>query len=437
MVRLNKAMGAVAVAAMALSLGACGTTAGGGSGADDEVVNLTLWSWDPVLPHAVKAWNKSHPNIQIKLVNAGSGNDEYVALGNAISAGSGAPDLVMLNADAMPQFAIQGALEELDQFGAKDVLDGLTMGAQSAAVFNDKMYIMPMGTGPMALFYNKELFDKAGVTEPPKTWDDYIVAAQKIHALGDDVYITNDSPDAGFINSLIWQAGGKPFKVDGEHVTINLKGDKNVNKVADMWQSLLADGLVDTTTKSWTDDWYRGMNSGRIASLLIGAWMPVNLKTNVPDGNGKWRVAEIPMWDPSDPVSTENGGGGLSIVKGTKHPKEAYEFAKYISVGEGAKVRVENGDFPNSTAELEEAPFLDKTDDYFGGQKINEVFAASAGHVKERYQYLPYQVYAGTIYPDKVGKGYSDPSAQTLQQGLDAWQDDLVTYGKEQGYTVN
>ena len=141
MARMNKAIGTIAVTAMALSLGACGATANSGGESNSDVVKLTLWSWDPVLPHAVKAWNKSHPKVQVKLVNAGSGNDEYVALSNAISAGNGAPDMVMLNADAMPQFAIQGALEELDQYGAKDVLDGLTVGAQSAAVFNDKMYI--------------------------------------------------------------------------------------------------------------------------------------------------------------------------------------------------------------------------------------------------------------------------------------------------------
>ncbi len=55
--------------------------------------------------------------------------------------------------------------------------------------------------------------------------------------------------------------------------------------------------------------------------------------------------------------------------------------------------------------------------------------------VSTGWQYLPYEVYANSIFGDTVGKSYVGKS--DLNAGLKAWQDALVTYGKQQGFTVN
>ncbi len=72
----------------------------------------------------------------------------------------------------------------------------------------DGIYGLPMDSGPMALFYNTTVFEKYGVSVPPTTWDEYLTAARALHAADPDVYITNDTGDAGFTTSMIWQAGG-------------------------------------------------------------------------------------------------------------------------------------------------------------------------------------------------------------------------------------
>ncbi|NUR72349.1 MAG: sugar ABC transporter substrate-binding protein, partial [Hamadaea sp.] len=72
---------------------------------------------------------------------------------------------------------------------------------------------------------------------------------------------------------------------------------------------------------------------------------------------------------------------------------------------------------------------------YFGGQKVNEVLAQAASGVVTGWSYLPFQVYANSIFNDTVGKAYV--SNTTLADGLKAWQDASVKYGKEQGFTVN
>lgn len=435
--KMRKAVAVISALAASISLAACGS--GGDQNADSGKVTLTLWSWDPVVPYAVKQWNKDNPNIQIKTVNAGSGSDEYTAFGNALQAGKGKPDLILMNADAVPQFAMQDALVDLTPYGADKILKDLTTGAKNDVLFNDKMYIFPLGTAPMAMYYDTEVLQKAGVDGAQiKTWDDYYEAAKKVRSVGSDYYIASDAgDDATFLQQMIWAAGGQPFKVDGDSITINLTNNPEVKKVVDYWQRMLDEGLIDTHTKAWTDDWFRGMNTGKISTLITGSWMPINFKNNVPDGKGKWAVAPMPSWDASTPTSAEAGGGGIGIVKGTKYEKQAVKFLNYISIGKGSDIREQNGDFPNSVSKLTNEEWLNRKDEYFMDQPINQIFAQSAKDVKTTYQWLPYQVHASSIFADDVGKAYSDPNSATIMDGMKAWQDKLVAYGKDQGYKVN
>ncbi|RSX51381.1 ABC transporter substrate-binding protein [Bifidobacterium goeldii] len=433
---MKKLAAAGLAAATLMSVAACGSTtaSNGGSSSGSEKTTITVWAWEPLIEKTVAGFEKENPNIKVKVVNAGTNNDEYTALSNAVNAGSGAPDLVQLDFNAVPQFAYSGALEDMSQYGGDKVLSKFTAGAQSGATVDGKMYGMPMGTGPMALFYNKDVFDKAGVTEAPKTWDEYYEAAKKIHALGSDYYITSDTGDAGFAMSMIWLAGGQPFKVDGENVTINLTGDSGVKAFAEFWQKMIDEDLIDTKTAGWSDEWYKSLNNGHIASLITGAWMPITLENSVADAAGKYRVANTPTPN-GEEVNSENGGGALAIVKGSKNAEAAYKFAEYVGIGGGNKTFTEGGSFPPDTATLEDSSFTDKTSDYFGGQKANEVLAKAAEDVKESFTFLPFQVYGNSIYADTVGKAFSGNG--TMMEGFAAWQKQLVEYGNGQGFKVN
>src|SRR5438093_781089 len=97
---------AVALAAtLALGLAGCasgssgGTPPAGGGSADavDAALrqggSITYWSWTPQAEEQVAAFQKAYPNVKVSYVNAGTGNDHYTKLQNAIKAGSGAPDV--------------------------------------------------------------------------------------------------------------------------------------------------------------------------------------------------------------------------------------------------------------------------------------------------------------------------------------------------------
>jgi len=434
---------AAILATAVLALTACGSdssdddTSNAGSPTDVQAAldaggKVTVWAWEPTIKDVVTAFEAKYPKVDVELVNAGTGNDQYTALQNAITAGSGVPDVAHIEYYALPQFALAKSLADLRPYGAGDLNGVFTPGPWAGVHAGEGIYGLPMDSGPMALFYNEEVFEKYDVAIPT-TWTEYVDAARKLHAADPKVYITNDTGDAGFTTSLIWQAGGRPYKVDGTNVSINFT-DPGSTQFADTWQTLIDEKLI-APVNSWSDGWYKGLGDGTIATLAIGAWMPANLESGVAAAKGKWRVAPLPQWQAGAKTSAENGGSALSVMEASQNKALAYAFVDYANRGEGAKIRIDGGAFPATVVDLQSPEFLGKTFDYFGGQKANEVLAASAQSVAEGWTYLPFQVYANSIFNDTVGKAYV--SSTKLKEGLAAWQDASRKYGTEQGFTVS
>ncbi|MDF2990958.1 MAG: ABC-type sugar transport system, periplasmic component [Microbacterium sp.] len=437
------ALAATALAAGALTACSGGNANGGGAGGSADDIEkaleaggeITYWSWTPSAQAQVDAFQKKYPNVKVNYVNAGTNKDEYAKLQNAIKAGSGAPDVVQIEYYAFPQFALSDSLLDLSSYGFADLKDDYSPGTWGSVDFDGKVYGLPQDSGPMALFYNKAVFDQYGITVPT-TWDEYLAAAEKLHAADPTKYITADTGDAGFTTSMIWQAGGTPFTTSGDagtDVKIDLQ-DAGSKTFADNWNRLIEGGLI-SDTPSWSDEWFKGLGDGSIASLVIGAWMPGVLESSVPDGAGKWAVAPIPTYD-GKAVTSENGGGGQAVTKQSKNPALAAGFLKWLNNDEESlKIFAESGGFPSTTAQLSDPAFVDKASDYFGGQKINEVLTQASSEVREGWSYLPFQVYANSIFNDTVGQAYSTKG--DLNAGLSAWQDQLVQYGNDQGFSVN
>lgn len=427
-----------AAIAAALSLAACGTSSTG-EATSDNPVEITWWGWTDTPRKQAKKFMKTHPNIKVKVVNAGTGNDQYTAINNAIAAGSGVPDLATIEYYALPQFAYSDKLIDLTKFGADKYAKDYTPGTWSSVNVNGGIYGLPTDSGPMALFYNKEAFEKAGVTEVPTTWDEYYEAAKKIRATG--AYITSDTGDAGFYDSMVWQASGKPYNVskDGKTVTLNLTGDKGAKTFAAFWQKMIDEDLIDTKTQGWSDDWYRGLGDGSIASLFSGAWMTGNLAIGAPAAAGKWRVAQMPTPEAGSTANAENGGSSVAIFDNgdDAKAKAAWEFLDWMNHSEeGTEYGVSLGIFPARTSVLESEEFLNVKNEYCGGQEINKELTKAANNVLPGWKFLPFEVYARNIFTDTVGKAFTSNSTTTISAGVKTWQENLTSYAKEQGFAV-
>lgn len=396
---------------------------------------LNFWTWVPDIKNEVAAFEKKYPAIDVKVQNVGQGQDHYAKVRAAISAGKGAPDVIQLEYPYISSFQLSDDLLDLRPY-VGDALDDKFVDWVWNQVTRDNVILaVPQDTGPMGNLYRSDILEKAGLTESPTTWDDYATAAKTVKS-STGAYITDLPPNnAGAFIGLLWQAGVKPFSFDGSKtVGVDLDSAK-AKAVADYWQKLIQDDLV-AVDPNFTDSWYQGLSNGKYAGWLTAAWGPVFLQGTASDTAGLWRAAPLPQYAAGEEVSANLGGSSDAVLKGSKNPIAAAKLAEFINTDSRttSQFNTEQSLFPASTDLLESADFLAVESPFYGGQKVNALFADVSDTVDAEFEWLPFQDYVASSFNETLGKAIADKG--DLSAGLTAWEADIKKYAKDQGFTV-
>lgn len=422
--------------AAVLGLGACspggsGTTAASTAGSAPAAgpVTLKFWSWVPGIEKAVEQWNSENPDIQVDLNRIPASDSAKIPA--AVDAGTG-PDIAQFSQHALPDYVINKQALDITQYVAS-TKDLYTPSSWKAVDFGGKIYGVPQDSGPGALMYRKDIFEKHGI-EVPKTWDDYIAAAKKLHEADPSVYIGQFSPNepAGLFYPDMVQAGGSWFGTQDNAWTVQVNNEAS-KRVAERYQTLLDQKLLKVE-QMWTPEYWADVNAGKIASINLAAWFPAVLESNAKGLEGKWAVAPSPS-DKGDGTSGDGGGAVLAVMKTSKNPEAATKFITWLnSSKDGVKHLIEEGGiFPSSKAGLE-SEALKKPNAYFGGQVINEVFVKAASKVPTTNVEGPgFQATSATLTDEfaKVAAG-----SQTFVQALDNTQAATAKRLQSQGLNV-
>ena len=120
----------------------------------------------------------------------------------------------------------------------------------------------------------------------------------------------------------------------------------------------------------------------------------------------------------------------------TKNPIAAYELAKFINLDEESamKLATEQFLFPPQVSVLEDPAFADQESEFYGGQQVNKLFAEISTTVDTDFQWLPFMDYVYSTYEETMGTVIA--AKGNISDALDTWQDQLVTYAEDQGFTV-
>ena len=325
-----------AVAAMGIGLAGCGGSDTAGdtkSGSDGGVVNITYMHRLPdsegmtLVNDIVAKWNKEHPNIQVKATKFdGNAADMIKKLETDVKAGN-APDLAQVGYAEVPEVFTKGLLQDVTDEAAKYKDDFASVPFALMQV-DGKTYGLPQDTGPLTYFYNAAEFEKLGITVP-KTADELIETAKKTAAQGK--YIMTFTPDEAMM-MMSGQAGasGPWYKVDGNSWVVNTQ-TKGSKAVADVYQQLI-DNKAALTNPRWDASFDNSIQSGQLIGTVAAAWeAPLFIDSAGGTGAGEWKVTQLGDWFGNGTKTGANGGSGVAVLKGSKHPAEAMEFLDWFN----------------------------------------------------------------------------------------------------------
>jgi len=323
----------VLVVAVSLLLAACGNgNAPAGSGAPVEI-RMMMWG-DPaeleVWNQIVADFHQSNPNITVN-VEVSDWDSYWTKLKTLLSAET-PPDVFAIDAPLYLDYQTRGVLLNLQPYLDKNpaMLQGVYPQTLEAYKTPDGMYGLPRDFQTIVLFYNKDMFDAAGVAYPTVDWtyDDLRNAAKQ---LTKDANSDGKLDQFGFYSDLwdmeliwseaIWAYGGDVISADH---TQTLIGEP---KAREAWQLFNDMMFVD---KSWPDANTAGeyggdpFLAGVAAMTTIGHWVVPGYA----EVSFKWDVAPMPK-GPAGQATSVNSAGFV-VAKASKNPDASFEFLKYV-----------------------------------------------------------------------------------------------------------
>jgi multiple sugar transport system substrate-binding protein len=334
----------------------------------------------------------------------------------------------------IPTFRQIDGLADISEYGANDLKNDYATWTWGQVSEGDAVYAMPWDSGPMALLYRMDVFDEYGL-EVPKTWDQFAQQAEKLHNANSELYLADFTPaDGGWINGLMWQAGARPFELDGTKISIELNSPE-VKRVNDYWGDLVERDVV-ASKPSFTNEWYRALAKGTYATWPTAAWGPVFLEGVAGESKGKWRAAPLPQWEEGAQESANWGGSTLAVTTQSENPEEAAELAMWLTHDpEPTKAyTTKQFLFPVLKDLLNSAEFKNDKSEFYGGQAVNSVFVEASKNVDLGFEWSPFQDYVYTQMTEQYGAAVTGDVAFT--QVPDNLQDNISSYAKQQGFKV-
>ncbi|MEJ3405802.1 extracellular solute-binding protein [Rathayibacter sp. YIM 133350] len=296
--RRSMTLSIIAAAATAIALGGC--SAGGGGGGTSSKGPITIWysnneaeiAWGKQM---VKAWNDDHPDEKIKAQEIPAGDSSEEVISAAITAGN-APCLIFNTSPAaVPGFQKQGGLVSLSSFkGGADYIESRSGDiAKQYASSDGDFYQMPWKSNPVMIFYNKDMFAKAGLDpDNPQlsTYDDMLTASKAIVSSGAATYAIHPAPTSEFFQSwfdfypLYAAATGGTQLVEKGKATFDSQEGKDVSE---FWRSMYEQKLAG-------QEQYQGDSfaDGEAAMAIVGPWAIAVYKDKV-----NWGAVPVPTKD--------------------------------------------------------------------------------------------------------------------------------------------
>lgn len=318
-----------------------------------KVMTFLAYDTPDVEPAIAADFMKENPGIKVEIESVPF--SDYFTKLRTLIAGGQAPDVVSLNIENMAAFASLGALADLTPFVQKDNFDlgqyyESTLGMSE---FEGKQYGLPASFSTVVLFYNKDMFDKAGIAYPDDTWDwDKLVETGKA--------LTLDTNSDGITDQFGYSPAWWPVYLymneadvfNADKTKCALTDPAAVEALQKMADLTLVEKMAPTRGDLQTQsDWDMFM-AGRLAMFPVGPWAiaPFQGITTF-----KWDVADMPGIKNQ---ATFLFGNALAITSDSKNKDAAWEYMKFAAGEKGGRTRQNAGYEISPVKAVAESEFL-------------------------------------------------------------------------------
>ncbi|MDB9304339.1 MULTISPECIES: ABC transporter substrate-binding protein [Cyanophyceae] len=323
-----------------LALGGCQTMRTAKTG----VIHLTLWQGvNPppnrdVLQKLVDKFNQTHPKIQVESLYAGQQDQQTPKILAAV-VGNAPPDLLWYNPTIAGQLVELQALIPLDEkLNNSPVKAEIDPALFESMEYQGQIWSVPFATNNVAVYYRPSLFKAAGITELPRTWEQFREVAKRL---------TRDTNGDGRINQygmflplgkgeftvftwlpFMWSSGGELVKGETEKAAgVMLQNNPGAIAALQFWRNLIVDGsaMLSSPERGYeTGD----LIAGNVAMQVTGPWSLGEFTASGVD----FGVFPIPV---NQQPATSVGGENLFLFKTTpEREKAAFTFAEYAMSAE-------------------------------------------------------------------------------------------------------
>lgn len=357
---MKKVIALALASIMAVSLVACGGAASSApaasaaassapAAAENVTIKVSTWDLDanPSVTNVVKAFEAANPNIKVELMDIASA-DYTQKLSVMLNGGSDLDAFWIKDADTTTSLFEKGQLADLSAYIKKDNVDlaGYNGLAENFKMPSGEIVGLPARSDYYVLYYNKDIFDAAKVEYPSNdmTWTQFEELAKKI---------TSGEGAEKKYGALLhtWQACVENWGVqDGKHTILDTDYTfmKPYYEMALRMQNDDKTIMDYATLKTGNIHYSSPFLTGNVGMMPMGSWFMTTIIAKKAAGESKvnWGVATLPHPDGVAAGSTVGAATPLVINAASKKQDAAWEFVKFATSVEGAKVYSEAGAIP-------------------------------------------------------------------------------------------
>lgn len=330
-------------------LGACGgfttgdsdtsSDSGGSEGAEaqDEKIVLDFWTfWGseqrrPVIDQIITDFNESQDEIEVRHTYTPWG-DIWTKNLAAIAAGD-PPDVIINDIMTVKLRAEEGQIEPITEYVDEEVTGRFYDQMMDASTHEDEVYALPFNTDTQILFYNKDLFEEAGLDpeQPPETWEELDEYAGQLDVQEGDTYerigfypLIGAGTDVWILNAL----GENYLQEDGEVLVDTEPVHEAFNWILDS-QEKYGQSQITSVNSQFENAQQDPFMAGDVAMMVQNANYYVQLRDFTEDLN--FGVAPIPEREPGNGNTSWGGGFVAEVPMGASNPEASYEFIEYLT----------------------------------------------------------------------------------------------------------